>query len=126
MLICCYQVEIIEPAVNGTLNVLKACFEGSVKRVAYVSSGTAVSMNPNWPKKRGLGVFGLDTVTVCPTLVFGPMLQCTTKASSLVLIKLLKGLGGPILLCPHFFQAWVSLEMTFSDCGFFLFDNAEG
>ncbi|KAK3014334.1 hypothetical protein RJ639_008927 [Escallonia herrerae] len=119
----CQGVELIEPAVNGTLNVLKACVEANVTRVVYVSSGAAVSMNPNWPKgqvkdetcwsdkeycrttnnwyclsktvaeseawefgKRS----GLDVVTVCPTLVFGPLLQCTTNASSLVLIKLLK------------------------------------
>ncbi|KAK2988181.1 hypothetical protein RJ640_020663 [Escallonia rubra] len=119
----CQGVELIEPAVNGTLNVLKACFEANVKRVVYVSSGTAVTMNPNWPKGRVKDETcwsdkeyckttqnwyslsktdaeseawefakrsGLDIVTVCPTLVFGPMLQCTTNASSLVLIKLLK------------------------------------
>ncbi|KAK2997270.1 hypothetical protein RJ639_025023 [Escallonia herrerae] len=45
----CQGVELIEPAVNGTLNVLKACVEANVTRVVYVSSGAAVSMNPNWP-----------------------------------------------------------------------------
>jgi nucleoside-diphosphate-sugar epimerase len=34
---------------------------------------------------------GLDVVTVCPTLVLGPILQPTVNASSLVLIRLLKG-----------------------------------
>lgn len=33
---------------------------------------------------------GMNLITVCPTLVLGPMLQCTTNASSLVLVKLLK------------------------------------
>ncbi|KAL6549188.1 hypothetical protein OROHE_009033 [Orobanche hederae] len=33
---------------------------------------------------------GLDVITVCPTLVMGPMLQHTPNASSLVLIKLLR------------------------------------
>uniref|UniRef100_A0A5B7BLV4 Putative cinnamoyl-CoA reductase family protein n=1 Tax=Davidia involucrata TaxID=16924 RepID=A0A5B7BLV4_DAVIN len=117
------EVELIEPAVKGTINVLKACFEANVKRVVFVSSGAAVSMNPRWPKgqvkdetcwsdkeycrttnnwyclskteaenealefaKRS----GLDVVTVCPTLVLGPLLQSTMNASSLFLIKLLK------------------------------------
>ena len=44
------QVELIEPAVTGTLNVLRVCSEASVNRVVVVSSGTAVSMNPRWPK----------------------------------------------------------------------------
>ncbi|CAI0628527.1 unnamed protein product [Linum tenue] len=43
------QVELIEPAVTGTLNVLKACVENKVKRVVYVSSAAAVFMNPSWP-----------------------------------------------------------------------------
>ncbi|KAM2598123.1 hypothetical protein TB2_036701 [Malus domestica] len=33
---------------------------------------------------------GLDLLTVCPTLVFGPILQYIANASTLVLIKLLK------------------------------------
>ncbi|CAI0628531.1 unnamed protein product, partial [Linum tenue] len=43
------SVELIEPAVTGTLNVLKACVENKVKRVVYVSSAAAVFMNPSWP-----------------------------------------------------------------------------
>lgn len=46
------QVEVLEPAVKGTLNVLKACLEAKVKRVVYVSSAAAVVMNPSWPKDR--------------------------------------------------------------------------
>ncbi|KAF8405602.1 hypothetical protein HHK36_010509 [Tetracentron sinense] len=118
------SVELVEPAVKGTLNVLKACSEAKVKRVVVVSSGAAVSMNPNWPKDQvkdetcwsdkdycretknwysvakteaESGAFEyanrseLNVVSVCPTLVIGPMLQSTVNATSLVLIKLIKG-----------------------------------
>lgn len=34
---------------------------------------------------------GLDVITVCPTLVVGPILQSTVNSSTLVLVKLLKG-----------------------------------
>lgn len=40
----------VEPAVKGTLNVLKACLEAKVKRVVIVSSRAAISFNPKWPK----------------------------------------------------------------------------
>lgn len=46
------QVEVIAPAVTGTLNVLKACHEAKVKRVVMVSSIAAVFSNPNWPKDK--------------------------------------------------------------------------
>jgi nucleoside-diphosphate-sugar epimerase len=44
------EVEVLEPAIQGTLNVLKACVQANVKRVVFVSSGASVVMNPNWPK----------------------------------------------------------------------------
>ncbi|GAB4828474.1 hypothetical protein Ancab_035471 [Ancistrocladus abbreviatus] len=117
------ETQLIEPAVKGTLNVLKVCLEATVKRTIVVSSAAAVFMNPNWPKcqpmdencwsdeeycrntnnwycfsktKAESEAFeyakrsGLDVVTVCPTLVLGPVLQSTENASSLVLIKLLR------------------------------------
>lgn len=43
------QVQLMEPAVKGTLNVLNACSEAKVKRVVFVSSVAAIFMNPNWP-----------------------------------------------------------------------------
>ncbi|KAH9754841.1 Epimerase domain-containing protein [Citrus sinensis] len=43
-------MELLEPAVKGTLNVVKACLEAKVKRVIVVSSGVAVGLNPRWPK----------------------------------------------------------------------------
>lgn len=42
----------IETAVKGTLNVLKACCEVKVKRLIVVSSIAAVIMNPGWPKSQ--------------------------------------------------------------------------
>ena len=44
------QEEVIAPAVTGTLNVLKACYEAKVKRVVMGSSVVAASNNANWPK----------------------------------------------------------------------------
>ncbi|XP_028766446.1 cinnamoyl-CoA reductase 2 [Neltuma alba] len=120
------EVEMIEPSVTGTINVLKACLEAKVERVVFVSSQTAVSVNPNLPKdavidescwsdkeycRRTKNWYyyakteaelqaldfarntGLSVITICPTLVLGPILQSTiVNASSLVLLKLFKGL----------------------------------
>ncbi|KAG6402380.1 hypothetical protein SASPL_134573 [Salvia splendens] len=117
------EVEVVEPAVKGTLNVLKACSAANVSRVVVVSSCVAVVMNPNWPKGKVLDescwsdtdycrrtnnwyyysktaaesearkyaeTNGLDLITVCPSLVLGPMLQRTPNSTSLFLLKLLK------------------------------------
>ncbi|KAI3734468.1 hypothetical protein L6452_13938 [Arctium lappa] len=117
------EVELVEPAVKGTLNVLKACCEVNVKKVVYVSSVAAIAVIPNRPKDRPLDETfwsdkdycrsnndwyclsktqaeseawefskgnGIDLLSVCPTLVTGPMLQQSMNASSLVIIKLLK------------------------------------
>ena len=50
LLIALMQVQLMEPSVKGTLNVLKACSEANINRVVFVSSVAAVSMNPDWPK----------------------------------------------------------------------------
>ncbi|CAJ1951365.1 unnamed protein product [Sphenostylis stenocarpa] len=118
-------VEMIEPAVKGTANVLEACLEAKVQRVVFVSSLAAICMDPNLPKdkvidesywsdkdycrrtenwycyskteaeKQALDFAkrtGLDVVSICPSLVLGPILQsATVNASSLVVLKLLKG-----------------------------------
>ncbi|KAK9129156.1 hypothetical protein Sjap_009643 [Stephania japonica] len=118
------EVELVETAVIGTLNVLKACSEAKIKRVVVVSSTAAVEMNPNWPNDQvmdeacwsdeeycrktknwyflsktvaekealeyGRRTDGLEVVTVCPSIVIGPMLQSTVNGSSWVLIKILK------------------------------------
>ncbi|XP_031404399.1 cinnamoyl-CoA reductase 2-like isoform X2 [Punica granatum] len=42
----------LEPAIKGTLNLLRACTEAKVKRVVHISSVAAFGMIPNWPKDR--------------------------------------------------------------------------
>ncbi|KAG6434886.1 hypothetical protein SASPL_106530 [Salvia splendens] len=116
-------VELVQPALNGTLNVLKACSEAKIGRVVVVSSIAAVFMIPDWPQDQVMDENcwsdkehcmktnnwycysktvaeaeaweyakknGLSVVTVCPSLVLGPLLQENANSSSLVLIKLLK------------------------------------
>nr|APG32493.1 putative cinnamoyl-CoA reductase 3 [Freesia hybrid cultivar] len=118
------EIELITPAVTGTLNVLKACSECKVKRVIVVSSFAAVRSNPSWPQDKLLNEdcwsdeeycrttenwyslsktlaernafdyaakHGLHVITVCPSWVFGPLLQAKVNSSSLFLNGLLKG-----------------------------------
>ncbi|KAI3418093.1 Epimerase domain-containing protein, partial [Psidium guajava] len=112
------QVELMEPAITGTRNVLNACLKANVKKVVVVSSIGAVAVNPNWPKDQVMdercwsntehcksievkclssvrikSIFmlrtKLNTITVCPSLVIGPMLQSTWNSSSLYLLNFL-------------------------------------
>uniref|UniRef100_A0ACD6A8E0 Uncharacterized protein n=1 Tax=Avena sativa TaxID=4498 RepID=A0ACD6A8E0_AVESA len=118
------EAEVIAPAVTGTLNVLRACYEAKVKRVVMVSSIAAVFNNPSWPKGKAFdedswsdadlcrksedwyylsktlaereafayaAKTGLDIVTICPSLVIGPLMQSTVNASSKILVNYLKG-----------------------------------
>ncbi|KAI6690692.1 hypothetical protein NL676_027520 [Syzygium grande] len=118
------EVELLAPAVEGTLNVLKACSEAKVKRVVYVSSVAALMLNPSWPNGQVMDELswsdkeycrrtenwyclskteaeseaseyakrnGLDVVSVCPSLIFGPILQSTLNASTRALLNLMKG-----------------------------------
>ncbi|KAG2308956.1 hypothetical protein Bca52824_028704 [Brassica carinata] len=97
-------------------NSFKACVEANVKRVVYVSSAAALMMNPNWSKNQVIDEScwsdlefckrtetqaeseafefakrtGIGLVSICPTMVFGPVLkQHTVNASTLALAKLL-------------------------------------
>ncbi|GFQ00254.1 cinnamoyl-coa reductase 2 [Phtheirospermum japonicum] len=78
------SVEVVAPALEGTLNILKACSQAKIRRAVVVSS-VAEAEALEYAKQNGL-----DVVTVCPTLVLGPMLQHAPNASSLFLIKLLR------------------------------------
>jgi nucleoside-diphosphate-sugar epimerase len=46
------QREMMAPTVSGTMNVLKACSAMSVQKLIVVSSGAAVTLNPNWPQDK--------------------------------------------------------------------------
>ncbi|KAF7056980.1 hypothetical protein CFC21_064336 [Triticum aestivum] len=43
------EKEMMAPTVNGTMNVLEACSAMSVQKLIVVSSGAAITLNPNWP-----------------------------------------------------------------------------
>lgn len=50
MFICDPQKQLIVPAVEGTLNVLRAAKEaGGVRRVVLTSSSSAIMPSPGWP-----------------------------------------------------------------------------
>ncbi|KAJ4702348.1 Cinnamoyl-CoA reductase [Melia azedarach] len=71
------EVELIEPAVKEYCRTTNKWY--------CLSKTEAESEALEFAKRTGL-----DVVTVCPTLVLGPLLQSKMNASSLVLIKLLR------------------------------------
>ncbi|GKD80885.1 cinnamoyl-CoA reductase 2-like protein, partial [Tanacetum coccineum] len=46
------QLELLDPAILGTKNVLNACLKAKVEKVVVVSSGSAVLWNPEWPSDK--------------------------------------------------------------------------
>ncbi|KAL8546671.1 hypothetical protein ACS0TY_006410 [Phlomoides rotata] len=62
-------------------------FDFSIANLYYYSKTVAKDKAREYAKESGL-----DIVTVCPGLVVGPMLQHSTNARSLALIKLLRGI----------------------------------
>ncbi|XP_020519027.1 cinnamoyl-CoA reductase 1 isoform X2 [Amborella trichopoda] len=43
------QTQLLDPAIQGTLNVLEACRKAKVRRVVLTSSISAMVPNPSWP-----------------------------------------------------------------------------
>ncbi|CAD6338991.1 unnamed protein product [Miscanthus lutarioriparius] len=62
-----FHVELLAPAVTGTMNVLKACSEAKVKRVVAVSSVSAVMVNPAWPQDEVMDEACWSDVEFCRT-----------------------------------------------------------
>ncbi|CAK9178277.1 unnamed protein product [Ilex paraguariensis] len=117
------EVELLEPAITGTRNVLNACLKAKVKKVVVVSATGAVIFNPYWHKDQPMDEScwtdtehcksiqnwycvgktvserealeyarrgELNLVTVCPSIIIGPLLQSTLNASSLFLLRCMK------------------------------------
>ncbi|TXG55848.1 hypothetical protein EZV62_017161 [Acer yangbiense] len=89
------QVDIVDAAVNGTLNVLKSCAKvPSVKRVVFTSSMAAVMhWKTSHPAYYATWKFaqenGIDLVAINPGLVIGPLLQPTLNLSVEIVLKLI-------------------------------------
>ncbi|KAK9059440.1 hypothetical protein SSX86_020142 [Deinandra increscens subsp. villosa] len=118
------QVELLDPAILGTQNVLNACLKAKVAKVVVVSSGSAILHNPEWPSDMEMDEScwtdiefaksiqnwyavsktiaemealnfakehaDMIVVTVCPSVIIGPMLQSTINATSLLLLSCLR------------------------------------
>ncbi|MCO5579113.1 hypothetical protein L7F22_032965 [Adiantum nelumboides] len=117
-------VQMVDPAVNGTINVMDAASQAGVSRVVITSSIGAVYMDPhrdpsiivdescwsdlefckntkNWycygktVAEKAAWEYAkeknIDLVVLIPSLVLGPLLQCTVNASTLHILKYLTG-----------------------------------
>ncbi|KAK8495070.1 hypothetical protein V6N12_057767 [Hibiscus sabdariffa] len=125
--------QMMEPAVNGTKNVIMAAAEAKVRRVVFTSSIGAVYMDPNrspdvvvnescwsdlefckntkavaeqaaWEMAEEKGV---DLVVINPVLVLGPLLQPTVNAS---IVHILKYLTGSAKTYANSVQAYVHVR----------------
>ncbi|KAJ0094373.1 hypothetical protein Patl1_17144 [Pistacia atlantica] len=107
------QAELIDPAVKGTLNVLRSCAKvQSVKRVVVTSSIASILFNGN-PLTPDVNWYlvsktlaeeaswkfakenGIDLVTLHPGLVIGPFLHSTLNLSLEVILDITNALEVP-------------------------------
>ncbi|XP_066373818.1 cinnamoyl-CoA reductase 1-like [Miscanthus floridulus] len=61
------EVELLAPAVTGTMNALRACSEAEVKRVVVVSSLSAVMIKPEWDECKVMDESCWSDVNLCRT-----------------------------------------------------------
>jgi nucleoside-diphosphate-sugar epimerase len=132
---------VIKPAVEGTLNVLRACKKQHVKTVVMTSSMSAMAplpepslkseahwSDPGGQRERG-SFYGAGKtlaeqaayrfvkeedaafrlVSICPTMVVGPMLQPTPNMTMLSLRNWLKD-GRPNGRCPNDSMSFVDVR----------------
>lgn len=59
------QIQLAEPAVTGTRNVLDACLKEKVKKVVIISSLGAVWYNPSWPKDKPMDESCWTDIQLC-------------------------------------------------------------
>nr|GEY33477.1 cinnamoyl-CoA reductase 2-like [Tanacetum cinerariifolium] len=86
------QLELLDPAILGTQNVLNACLKAKVEKSLdqwYAVSKILAEIETLEFAKRD----DLTVVTICPSIVIGPMLQPTVNATSLLLLSYLKEEG---------------------------------
>ncbi|GKD00385.1 cinnamoyl-CoA reductase 2-like protein, partial [Tanacetum coccineum] len=150
------QLELLDPAILGTQNVLNACLKAKVEKVVVVSSGSAVLWNPEWPSDKEMDEScwtdieytksldqwyavsktlaeietlkfakrdDLTVVTICPSLVIGPMLQSTINTTSLLLLSYMKedGRSGGVTM-ENTERAYVDVR-DLSEAILLLFEN---
>ncbi|KAG2592657.1 hypothetical protein PVAP13_5NG569900 [Panicum virgatum] len=94
--------ELLEPAVKGTLNVLRAAKDCGAGRVVLMSSQAAMLPNPGWPADKVidedcwadvelLKKLQIADAVLNPGMVLGPMLTPSVNASLQLLLQLLAG-----------------------------------
>ncbi|CAN1263931.1 Phenylacetaldehyde reductase [Linum perenne] len=131
------QLELIDPAVKGTLNVLSSCAKTpSIKRVVLTSSIAAVAYNgkPRTPEvvldetwfsnpdlwyvvsktlaEEAAWKFakekGMDLVSINPAMVIGPLLQPTLNTSAAAVLSIMKVAGAQTF--PNTTFGWVHVK----------------
>ncbi|OVA00692.1 NAD-dependent epimerase/dehydratase [Macleaya cordata] len=93
------EVEVVEPALTGTRNILRACTEAKVKRVVVVSSLAAVILNPNWPKDQVMDESCWSDKELCRTIENWYFLAKTESESEALEYGKTNGLGV-VTVCP--------------------------
>lgn len=81
----------LEPAIAGTLNILRACTNAEVKKVVLVSSAAAVTCNPKWPKDLAMDESCWSDIEFCRMIEVHLSSLCITNCVQIVFRTLMIG-----------------------------------
>ena len=106
------QMELLEPAVKGTLNVLRAAKDCGVGRVVLMSSQAAMVPNPNWPAGKVIDDDSWADVELLKKL----QVNCISILA--VLLHCCRSYGSGLHACAHLcseLQIWYSVSKTLAE-----------
>lgn len=102
-------MELLDPAILGTKNVLNACLNAKVERVVVVSSGSAILVNPKWPSD-------LEMDESCWTdIEYAKSIEVSYTLNFIFLLSSMELTFKKVICVVVFIQQWYAISKTVAE-----------